>query len=350
MLTAALILAPVFSLAVASNPAQGEAANESATLAKADAALQAGEADIALGLLSSLPASGLDAARGHNLICRVRFALGDWDSAVNECQKAVNLDNQNSGYHMWLARALGEKADKASFVSAFSLAKRSRAEFEEAVRLDPHNAPALADLGDFYRQAPGVVGGGIDKAQQIASRLDKFDTARAHLLRAQIAEQSKDYSTAEQQLRQAIAADAHPAVDYTTLASFYGRQKRFEDMESAIQKGSGLALHDNHAAVALYDDAGLLTEYNRDPALAQTLLEDYLAAPFKSEDAPAFKAHIRLARLKAKTGDAAAAERERDAALALASEYKPARDFNLKTVSQLVAPMNQQAQNHPPNR
>lgn len=300
---------------------------------------------MALDLLSSLPSSGADAALGRNLICRVRFTLGEMDAAVNACQQAVHLDDQNSNYHLWLARALGEKADKASFVSAFSLAKRARAEFEEAARLDPRNAPALSDLGDFYRQAPGVVGGGIDKAQQIVVQLDKLDPARAHLLRAQIAEQQKDDAAAERELRLAVSVDPHPAKDWITLAGFYAHRQRFDEMESALRKGSDLALHDKHAAVALYDSAGLLTEYNRDPAMAATLLEDYLASPSKTEEAPAFKAHFRLARLKAKTGDIAAAERERDAALALAHEYKPARDFNPRTVAQDSAPQRQPAAN-----
>jgi hypothetical protein len=86
-------------------------------------------------------------------------------------------------------------------------------------------------------------------------------------------------------------------------------------------------VHDRHSGVALYDGAGLLTESNRDPALAATMLDDYLTGSSKTEEAPAFIAHIRLARLKQQLGDPAAANRERSAALALARDYKPAQDF-----------------------
>jgi tetratricopeptide (TPR) repeat protein len=253
------------------------------------------------------------------------------------------MDAQNSDFHLWLGRALGEKADRASFVTAFSLAKRTRAEFEESVRLNPKNAEALADLGDFYRQAPGVVGGGVDKAQEIASQLDKVDSARAHQLRGSIAEQQKDFPTAEREFKLAIAADPHPALSWTTLAGFYARRQRFDDLESAIKSAVSAALHDKHATVALYDGAGLLIESKRDPALAANLLEDYLASSSKTEEAPAFVAHIRLARLKVTLGDPAAADRERSAALALAHEYKPAQEFKPSAASRQQPAKQEQA-------
>jgi hypothetical protein len=57
------------------------------------------------------------------------------------------------------------------------------------------------------------------------------------------------------------------------------------------------------------------------------LFEEYLAGDSKSEEAPAFEAHLRLARLKKQLGDEAAAQREVAAALELAQDYKPALDF-----------------------
>jgi predicted Zn-dependent protease len=329
------IPAPVQNPAQAQNPAQ--------SLATANAALQAGEADEALSLLSSLPSSGPGVAMGHNLICRVRYTLAQWDAAATECEQAAQLDPQNSYFHLWLGRALGEKASRASFITAFALAKRTRAEFEEAVRLNPSNAEALADLGDFYRQAPGVVGGGIDKAEGIAARLDKVDSSRAHTLHGQIAEQQKNYPGAEDEYKKTVAAGMHPADGWATLAGFYARRQRLDEMESAVQSILSTALHDKHPSSALYDGAGLLIESNRNPALAVTMLDDYLASSSKTEEAPAFIAHIRLARLKQQLGDQAAAERERAAALALAHEYKPAQDFKAQAGPQQAAARQQAA-------
>jgi hypothetical protein len=304
-----------------------QAAGVTQTLAQANQALQAGEADKALALLHSLPQGGNSLAEAQNLACRVHYMLREWDASAQECEQAVHLDGQNSNNHLWLGRALGEKASRASFLSAYSLGKRVRIEFEAAVRLNSGNAEALTDLGEFYREAPGVVGGGTDKAEAVAAQLDKVDAARAHQLRARIADGRKDYGTAERELKNAIASAAHPALYWTTLAGFYRHRERWQEMDWAIHSCVTAAERDKHAGVALYDGAGLLTESNRDPALAAKMLADYLAGSSKTEEAPAFEAHVRLARLKKQMGDAAGAQRELAAALQLAHDYRPALDF-----------------------
>ena len=337
LIQAGLILAglSLSTAAAASLPAQGERGQ----LAQANAALQSGEADRALGLLNALAQPG-GLAEAYNLRCRVRFTLEQWDLAATDCAQAVKLDGgnaenqQKSDDHMWLARSLGEKASRASFLNAYSLAKRVRIEFEEAVQLNPRNAEALADLGEYYYTAPEVLGGGYDKAERVAAQLEKADPVRAHVLRGNIAIARKEYGAAERELKQAVAESAHPASQWITLADFYRSQGRWTEMESSVRSGENAAQRDRTAGVALYDGASMLIRTNRDPARAARMLEGYLTGSKKTEEAPAFAAHTRLARLKAQLGDAAGASRERAAALALASEYQPARDLKLQEKSQ----------------
>jgi tetratricopeptide (TPR) repeat protein len=301
-------------------------AQDGGQLAQANAALQAGEADKALALLNQLAQPG-GRAEAYNLKCRVEYALEQWDRAANDCEQSVKLNGQNSDNHMWLARALGEKASRASFLSAYSLAKQVRAEFETAVRLNSGNGAAQADLGQFYSEAPGVVGGGMDKAEAVAAQLDKIDPVRAIELRGQIAVQRKDYGTAEQQFKQAVAKSPHPALQWMTLAGFYRQRERWTEMEAAVRSGQSAAERDKRASAALFNGANALRRTNRDPQRAVKMLEDYLASPGKSEDAPAFVAHTWLARLMQQLGDGAGAGRERAAALALAHEYRPALEL-----------------------
>jgi hypothetical protein len=98
-------------------------------------------------------------------------------------------------------------------------------------------------------------------------------------------------------------------------------------MESALRSGETAAQHDKKSGVALYNGAGVLRACHRDPDLAAKLLEQYLAGPRFTEEAPVFVAHTQLAVLKAQLGDPAAASRERAAALALAHDYKPAQEL-----------------------
>ncbi len=300
-----------------------------AALAAGNAALQAGEADRALGILTALPTQGPGAAEAQNLICRVRYTLEQWDAAARACEQAVRLDPNSSIDHMWLGRALGEKASRASFLSAYSLGKRVRIEFERAVQLDPRNAGALSDLGQFYKDAPGIVGGGLDKAEAIAAQLEKVNAAKAYELRANIAMARKDYASAEQDLKESIAASQHAAEQWTVLASFYRSRRRWSDLDTEIQSCVSAAAREAHPGVALYDGAGVLMEARRNPGLAAKMLEDYLASSSLNEEGPAFVTHERLGRLKEQLGDAAGARREFAAAAAMAREFNPAQDSGI---------------------
>jgi tetratricopeptide (TPR) repeat protein len=296
-----------------------------ATLSQANTDLETGQADKAIALLAPLPSSGDGAAKAQNLLCRVRFMLQQWSQAASECQQAVNLDGQNSDYHMWLGRALGRQADHASFLSAYGIAKHSLSEMQTAVKLNPKNGPALSDLGDYYALAPGIAGGGTDKAQAIASQLDTVDSARAQSLRGDIAMAQKDYTTAENEYRRAATVASEPADYWTVLAEFYRKRQRWSDLDAAIQNCVSAAAKNRKSGVGLYDGAGVLIAANRNPSLAAQMLENYLSSSSMTEDAPAFIAHIRLSRLKQQLGDAAGAKTELAIAAQMAKEFNPAQ-------------------------
>jgi hypothetical protein len=98
-------------------------------------------------------------------------------------------------------------------------------------------------------------------------------------------------------------------------------------MESAIRNCVSTAARDKTAGVALYDGAGVLIKTQRDPALAAKMLEDYLAGNSRTDEAPAFVAHLRLARLKQSLGDTAGAQQDQAAAFAMAHEFRPAQEL-----------------------
>jgi tetratricopeptide (TPR) repeat protein len=297
-----------------------------ATLTQGNAELQTGAADQAIALLSPLPATGTGADVAQNLLCRVRFTLQQWSQAATECQQAVTLSGQNSVYHMWMGRVLGQEASHANIFSAYGMAKKSLAEMQTAVQADPKNVDAMADLGDYYAQAPGIAGGGADKAQAVATQMALVDPSRATQLRGDIALAAKDYATAEQDYKQAIAQSADPSDLWTVLASLYKKQQQWSNVDSAIQSSVAAAAKSKDTGVALYDAAGVLITSKRNPQLAAQLLEEYLSGSQLTEDAPAFVAHIRLSRLKQQLGDAAGAQQELAAAAALAKEFNPSQD------------------------
>ena len=74
---------------------------------------------------------------------------------------------------------MDKKAEHASMMSGYPLARKVHAEFEQAVQLDPRNAAALADLGEFNVMAPAMLGGGIGRAPAIAQQLGERQSCRS---------------------------------------------------------------------------------------------------------------------------------------------------------------------------
>ncbi len=303
------------------------ALSSAAALAVADesapALLAAGRADDAITTLHSRINSSPSDPEAYNLLCRAYFSMGDWDRGISACEKAVALAPNNSRYHMWLGRIYGEKADGSNFFSAASLAGKVRNEFEAAVRLDPNNVDARSDLGEFYLEAPGIVGGGRDKAEAQAQALAALDPAKAGYLKGRIAEKKKDLVTAEKEYRAAIEASRGSALTWFNLALFFRHQQRWNDMEDAIQ----------HAVSAQVDRPEIIMESGevllrsgRNVQAAVQYLRRYLALNSKVEEAPAFKAHYLLGTALEKQGDKQGAAQEYRAALSLAKNFSRAQE------------------------
>src|SRR6185312_10852519 len=287
----------------------------------APALLAAGRADDAINTLRSKITTSPSDAEAHNLLCRVYFSMGDWDRGIAACEKAVALAPDNSRYHMWLGRIYGEKADTANFLSAASLAGKVRNEFEAAVRLDPNNVEARSDLGEFYLEAPGIVGGGRDKAE--AQALATLDPAKADYLKGRLAEKKKDFETAEKEYRAAIEASHGSALTWFNLALFFRHQQRWNDMEDAIQHAVSAQL--DRPEIIMESGEVLLRSGRNVPAAVQ-YLRRYLALNSKVEEAPAFKAHYLLGTALEKQGDKQGAAQEYRAALSLAKNFSRAQE------------------------
>jgi tetratricopeptide (TPR) repeat protein len=288
--------------------------------------LASGHVDEALTVLDEQVKRSPSDAEAFNLLCRAHFMLDDWDRAISACEHAVNLDPQKSLYHLWLGRAYGEKADRAGVFSAAGLAKKVRASFERAVQLDPKSSEARTDLGEFYTEAPGIVGGGKDKARQQADALMAFDPARGHWLLARIAEKNKDAAGAEHEYRAAIEASRSGARAWLDLANFFFYAHRVDEMEKAIHSLESAPV--DHPE-SLMHAAGILLRANREYPAAVRLLRRYLESPV--EDGPAFKAREQLGQLLEKQGDSRGAAVEYRAAVAIARNYSRAQE-DLKRV------------------
>ncbi len=294
--------------------------------------LAMGRANDAIGTLQQHISSNPNDAEAWNLLCRAYLGEEQWDKAVDAGEKALALDPQSSQLHLWMGRAYGEKADHIShvnFIAAIRLARKTRSEFERAAELDPNSISAQSDLGEFLLEAPGLVGGGVDKAERVQQKLAALDPATGHWMQARIDEKTSRVVEAERAYHAAIESSARKSQYWLNLASFLKRRDRYDEMEAAIQQA--VAAEDGGDGV-LMEAAELLLGANRNFNAAGKWLRQYLLSSRPVESDPAFQAHYLLGSIFEKQGDRNGAATEYRNALELASAYGPAQE-GLRRVS-----------------
>jgi tetratricopeptide (TPR) repeat protein len=142
------------------------------------------------------------------------------------------------------------------------------------LELDPNNHDALDDLSEFYIQAPGFLGGGIDKAEKLAKRIAALDAAWGQRAYARIKEEQKDLLGAEGHLRKAVELAPKQAGKLLDLASFLTRRGRDQESDAQFAEAQKLAPNDPDVT---FSRARALVERKRQLDEARKLLNQYLA-------------------------------------------------------------------------
>lgn len=233
-----------------------------------------------LALLHSVPKLS---AHSYCLFGKNWFMLGEYKKAVEAFQQALALDPKNSEYAHWLGRSYGRRAETSSILSAPGHASKARQYFEEAVRLDPTNDEALNDLFDYYLEAPGFLGGGFDKAEQIARRIAQRNPAEGHFAQAQLADRRKQFDTAEEQLRRAMELAPRQVGRALDLAKYLAKRGRYPESEAVFDKAEQIA---PNTPKVFFARARTYIEHKRNLPKAKQLLIQYLQSDLTPDDPP----------------------------------------------------------------
>jgi len=191
--------------------------------------------------LEQIRASGQASGKAYFLTGRDWYMLGNYKKASEALERAFAMESGNAEYVLWLGRSFGRRAEVAMPLMAPKYAGKARAYFEKAVALDPLNEAALTDLFDYYLEAPGLLGGGFDKAEPIARRIGERNPAQGQLAQAELAERRKQFDTAGEQLRRAIDLAPREVSRVLDLARYLANQGRIAESEAGLDQAEKLA-------------------------------------------------------------------------------------------------------------
>lgn len=232
--------------------------------------------------LRVLEAISVKDAAVYELMGRDFYMQGDYKRSAEAMEKALAAEPSVAGHALWLGRAYGRRAETASLFTAPGYASKARQCFERAAELDPRNLEALADLFDYYLEAPGFLGGGMEKAQRTAVQIAQISPAEGYLAKAKLAEKRNEYSTAETHLRHAVEAAPQRIGKLIELARFLVKQGRAQEADQSLSLAEKIEPGSPRLMLAkadLYIKTGRKRE-------AREILQRYLSAQLTPEDPP----------------------------------------------------------------
>jgi tetratricopeptide (TPR) repeat protein len=176
------------------------------------------------------------------------FELYDDDLAFSSAERAVELDPKNAEYHHFLGTTAGYKAEHSNWFSGLSLARKAQHEFLIAVELNPDSLDAQRDLISYYIAAPGIAGGGDEKAQAQITQLDVLHVVSARLARLELYESRKKWTEAENEAKSVLATRPKQLKTFLELAEFYQNREDATGMRNALAAVPPGAPADLHVA------------------------------------------------------------------------------------------------------
>jgi tetratricopeptide (TPR) repeat protein len=293
------------------------------------------------------------------LLARIRAEQGDTDAALKLANAAVAADPKSADAQYALAEYYGREARDASVFRQAGLAGKMKKASEAALAIDPNHIDALEISSDFYRFAPGIMGGDKKKSVEYVDRMVKADPVSGWLKRAEVAMSGKDKdsvraaecyrqaaavqpvspraevalafwllqpwrdpATSEKLALAAVQAEPWRTGGWQCLAALYAYQERWADLDDVLKKSE--AAEPAHLA-PWYTAARQLLNAGKDPARAESYLRHYLTVEPEIGSQTWAAARWRLGQALEKQGKKSEAVAEMETAVKLDPKLEDAK-------------------------
>jgi len=222
------------------------------------------------------------------------LVAGEDDAAVTAFERNADAAPRDPVAYLWLGRAYGEQAQHAFVLRQPGVARRARASFERAVEIAPDYLPAHDALMQFALQAPGLLGGGIDRARAEAAEIGKRDRHQGLVAQVTISRHEKDHAESVR-LLQLITSSPTDSVKYdVALVAELGAMGEWDRAWAAVD---AFERREPDAIRIQFAIGFLAVQSGRQLERGEAALQRYLGAP-RAAGSPSYAfAHLRIAQL-----------------------------------------------------
>lgn len=299
---------------------------QSAALAAGIAAYETNNNEEARQHFQAIEAQDPDYGAAQQYLGRLSMRAQAWKEAVKHMERAVDAQPQDADYHYWLGRAYIEQVQRASMLRRMGIAKKLRKSLERAVELDPDHLAARDALANFFFNAPGIVGGGKDKAYAQVDEIAARDAREGLLLRARFLGEEKKAGEAITALEAYLAEHPGDPRIYYELGLIYQQEERYEQALTTFQR-SDMEDDSRYGRFNLYQIGRTYVFSGSDPAAGIAAFEAYIERYAGDEgDGLVESAYWRKGMLHEQQNDREAARAAYEQALARNPEHEQARE------------------------
>lgn len=287
---------------------------------QAKALYEQGKLEQVKKLLSPVGEKEVDFAAARYYLGRVAFDEKKYDDALDYFEEAVEGNDKVADYHNWLGNTYGTIAQNANVFKQGMLAPKMKKAWENAIALDAKNLDARTSLIQYYLQAPGFMGGSVEKAKEVAAQIIRLKPAEGHRQMGNVYMHEKNTAEAEKEFIEMARVDP---TYVSGLANFYTGQKQYEKaftlFEESLKKNP-----EDYLSIYQIGKTSALSGQKLDRG--EECLKKYLTYTPKQNEPSHAGANMRLAQIKEKKGSKAEAKKLYETALKMDSNLKEAKE------------------------
>ncbi|MBI2381146.1 MAG: tetratricopeptide repeat protein [Gammaproteobacteria bacterium] len=246
-------------------------------------------------------------------LARIAEHQGRRDEALDTFEALAKTEGKNPELHFFWGVSLCNEAQSASMFSALGHAKNCVKHFKKALELQPDNLDYRKALFDYYVGAPGIAGGGADKAHELIAAVKPVDEVLATVMEARVAGKEEKFPEAEALMKSAIEKAPENSDYRLLLGTIYQQAERYEDAFAYFKQWQE-AQPDNPKAWYQQGRNSVLGKVHLTEG-EQALLH-YLSKPAAAEEPSHAWARLRLAQIYQLMGKKADSAQQAELALA----------------------------------
>jgi Tfp pilus assembly protein PilF len=175
------------------------------TIAEGEALFQKGKFKEASAVFDEILKKDENNAEAHSdlgmIFLNRRNPEYDLEKAVDETEKAVALNPNNSDFQYNYGAALGMKTQNAGIFKQAFLAPKVKKAFLRTVELNPKHIQGRIALAQYYMMAPSIMGGNEEEAWKQIEEVIKLDELQGRTVKAGFLLRAKKNDDAENEYK-----------------------------------------------------------------------------------------------------------------------------------------------------